>query len=288
MSWIILGLGACLLIYACYLEPRWLRIRHYQVPIDGLEKPIRALVVSDLQPNIYHWNTDRLRSALQRVFAEKPDVVFWLGDFYNVPMKRGKRLLDRFPRLKQWILQRLPVMEEIAYELGRFKVPMGQVAVLGDHDWAWSGKKTSEHLENEGISALRDEVILLEHPENGQRLQIVGYDDISSRRIPDFAAVHAAIDPTIPQIALSHSPDAFPAARGGPRLMLAGHTHGGQVQVPLFGALFLPVAHKTFDRGWFSDGRRRLFVTTGVGTSFPPMRLGVRPEMVILELVPAV
>ncbi|MFQ5622049.1 MAG: metallophosphoesterase [Paracoccaceae bacterium] len=287
MSWIIVGVGVCFLFYACYIEPRWLRIRHYQVPIDGLDKPVRALVVADLQPNIYHWDIDRLRRAFERAFAERPDVVFWLGDYYNTPMCFQKRLLDRFPRLKQWVLQRLPVMEEIAYEMGAFKVPMGHVAVLGDHDWFWSGEKTRQHLEEVGISVLVDEVMMLVHPETDQPLQVVGYDDISSGRTPDFASVHAAIDPTIPQIALSHSPDAFTAARGGPRIMLSGHTHGGQVRLPFFGALFLPIRRKTFDRGWFSDARRRLFVSAGVGTSFPPMRFMVRPEMVILELVPA-
>ncbi|MXU66298.1 metallophosphoesterase [Oceanomicrobium pacificus] len=286
MAWILLLLILLFLVWSFWIEPRWLRIRSYEVAIDGLTKPLTAVVVSDLQPNTLHWDTDRLRRAFRRVQGFEPHVVFWLGDYYNAPMGRTKRFLDRFPRLKRRVLRHLPVMEEIAYEMSSIKAPMGQVAVLGAHDWAWSGDRVREELEDVGITVLEDELVVLRDPESGQALQVIGYNDISSGREPDFDRLHAMVDPVLPQVALTHSPDAFPAARGGPKLVLAGQSHGGQVNLPFIGPLRLPMQHKAFDKGWFSDGRRRLFVTSGIGTSFPPMRFRVRPEIIVLDLVP--
>ena len=68
--------------------------------------------------------------------------------------------------------------------------------------------------------------------------------------------------------------------------MLSGHTHGGQVRLPFIGPLLLPLNHTRYDRGWFGDGDRRLFVSTGLGTSLPPVRFLCPPEVVVLDLVP--
>jgi predicted MPP superfamily phosphohydrolase len=86
-------------------------------------------------------------------------------------------------------------------------------------------------------------------------------------------------------IALTHNPDIFPALPGRVPLMLAGHTHGGQVNIPFIGP---PAAasnrSRLYYKGHFFENDHHLFITTGIGTSLFPMRLRVPPEIVILTV----
>ena len=171
-------------------------------------------------------------------------------------------------------------MSDIAAAMGHLRGSLGNYAVLGNHDWAWSGAQTEEALRCVGIRVLKDEVA------QAGALQVVGYEDLSSGRVPDFERLHGAFDRAKPAVALAHSPDTFVFARSGPRLMLAGHAHGGQVRMPGFGPLLLPLEHSRYDRGWFSAADRRLYVTAGLGTSGLPVRFCCPPEVVVLRLVP--
>jgi predicted MPP superfamily phosphohydrolase len=88
-----------------------------------------------------------------------------------------------------------------------------------------------------------------------------------------------------PVLVLSHRPDIFPAVPSRVALTLAGHTHGGQIRLPLVGAPVVPSRFgQAYAAGHVEQGGRHLFVTTGIGTSILPVRLGVPPEMVVLEL----
>ena len=283
----ILLLGCIGLVWAAWIEPRWFRLARHEVQLHGLRHPLKAVLIGDLQPNIYHWPISRLTRVLQDTqVREAPDLVFWLGDYYNGHTGASGQFLDKRPRLRDAVERRLPPMEHIAPAMSALSGRLGSFAVLGNHDWAWSGEETRAALENVGISVLCDDVADVRDGESGQHLQIAGYDDISSDRRPNYDAVHSKLDPDAAQIGLAHSPDTFDKALGGPALMLSGHTHGGQVRLPLIGAVILPITNRRYDRGWFSERHRRLFVTTGLGTSLPPMRFMCRPEIVVLDLVP--
>jgi uncharacterized protein len=84
---------------------------------------------------------------------------------------------------------------------------------------------------------------------------------------------------------LTHDPDVFPALGERPSLVLAGHTHGGQVCFPWIGCPIVPSIHgQRFVAGHVVEGGRHLFITSGVGTSIWPVRFGVPPEVVLLTL----
>ncbi len=86
---------------------------------------------------------------------------------------------------------------------------------------------------------------------------------------------------------LTHSPDVFPAVPRRVALSLAGHTHGGQVRLPLLGSPVVPSRFgQRYARGHVSEGGRHLLVSTGTGTSILPVRFRVHPEATIVELVP--
>ena len=248
---------------------------------------MKAVVIGDIQPNKYHWPGHRLNAVFADLHkAEAPDLTLWLGDYYNGHTGLSGALLKDRPRLSAWIERRFTKMDEIALAMGKLPGRLGSFAVLGNHDWAWSGPQTAALLEAQGIKVLQDDVVDIVDEDTGQMLQILGYQDISSGRKPNYDQVHKSLKNKAAQIALSHSPDAFPEALGGPSLMLSGHTHGGQVRLPFLWALVLPVKYPQYDRGWFSERHRRLFVTTGLGTSIPPFRFLCRPEIVILNLTP--
>ena len=280
---ILCGLG----LWAAWIEPRQVHTRRFRVAVANLETPLRAVVIGDLQPNVYHWPPERLGALFKRLQSdEKPDLVLWLGDYYNAPTDVSKPYLEARPSLHSWVAQRLPVMEEIAYEMSHLRGRLGNFSVLGNHDWAWSGSETARHLTENGITVLQDDVITLTDPDSGQHLQIIGYEDLTSGRHPDYDRVHAQCNPDLPQISLAHSPDTFPRAKGGPGLMFSGHTHGGQVCLPFLGPLVLPLHNRLYDYGWFVEGTRRLYVTSGMGTSLPPLRFMMPPEVVVLDLMP--
>lgn len=284
---IVIFAGLCLLVWMAWIEPRQLRVLHYDVPLKDLKAPLRAVVVADIQPNTYHWPAQRLEETFRKIAAdEDPDLVLWLGDYFNAPTDKMKELLDQNRQLRRWVDLHLPRMRDIAAAMAPLRGRLATVAVLGNHDWAWSGARTQTRLEENGIVVLKDQIHPVEIPETGQRLEILGYEDLSSGRDPQFARLHGQLTEGVPQIALSHSPDAFPSGRGGPPIMICGHTHGGQVRLPFFGPVLLPLQFKEFDRGWFGDGDRRLFVSSGLGTSLPPIRLLCPPEIVVLNFVP--
>lgn len=279
--------GLVLFIWAAWFEPRHLAVRRYEVQLNNLKTPLVAVVIGDVQPNAFHWPSHRLRAVFVKLRKdETPDLTLWLGDYYNGHTGASGAFLRRFPKLTAWVDQKLPGMFDISEAMGELNGRLGSFAVLGNHDWAWSGEETARHLQDKGITVLQDGVAHISDPACGQQLQIVGYEDISSGRHPNYEEVHKGLDNKAAQIALSHSPDAFPRALGGPGLMLAGHTHGGQVRFPFVGALVLPLEYPQYDRGWFSDRHRRLYVTAGFGTSLPPFRFLCRPEVVVLSLVP--
>lgn len=280
-------LGLVLLYWALWVEPRGVRILRYHVELEQLRHPMRLLVLSDLQPNDFHWPPERMGHLFRELSREDPDVVLWLGDYFNAHDKGMVGFMERHPKLAGWVAKHSPVMEEIAHEMTRLPGKLGQVAILGNHDYAWSGDETRRELEDAGIPVLVNEAMEFQDVETGQKLQVLGYDDVSSQPLPDFEALHASLKPGLPTIALSHTPDAFPLlGKGGPRLVFAGHTHGGQVRIPFKGPVIMPVKHKEYDRGWFFDEDRSMLVITGLGTSLPPFRFLCRPEVAVIDLIP--
>jgi uncharacterized protein len=83
-----------------------------------------------------------------------------------------------------------------------------------------------------------------------------------------------------------HAPDYFDEIAGRFDLALAGHTHGGQIVLPLLGPLWLPDGGKRYLKGWFTRNGSQLFVSRGIGTSITPARLFARPELAIIQVRP--
>jgi predicted MPP superfamily phosphohydrolase len=162
------------------------------------------------------------------------------------------------------------------------RAPLGVYSVLGNHDWWWDGQRVRSGLEANGIKVLDDEVV--EVKVRGISVWLAGLADLWTRP-QHIDETIAKIPQGQPVIALTHNPDIFPRLPQRVPLMLAGHTHGGQIRFPIIGTVVEPSNFgQRYVRGHVFENNHHLFVTTGIGTSIVPIRFGVPPEIVLLTL----
>jgi hypothetical protein len=269
---ILLG-GAGLAVlgsWAGLVEPRRLKAARYDIASPGwppARPPLRLGVLGDLHAAWPHVTEARLARIVERLLAERPELILLPGDF----------LANRTS-----LVRPLP-----AAAVARALAPLARAAptlgVLGNHDWyEQGGREIRAALEEAGIAILDNEVVQLEL--GGGPLQIAGLACACSRRA-DLPAVLAGLDPGLPTLLLSHVPDAVVYLPEHVLLTVAGHTHGGQVRLPGLGPLLtMSALPRRFARGHHRIGRRHLLVTSGVGSSVLPVRLGVPPEYVVATL----
>jgi predicted MPP superfamily phosphohydrolase len=172
--------------------------------------------------------------------------------------------------------------EPIAEVLAGLRAPGGVVAVLGNHDWWYDGERITRAFRARGIAVLEDEV--RELAIRGQRLCVVGLADAMTRH-SNIRATLDRVPSGCPALVLMHEPDAFTDIDDRPLLTLAGHSHGGQVALPLLGRPIVPSRYgQRYAAGLVVEGGRSMFVTTGVGMSIFPVRFGVPPEIALLTI----
>jgi uncharacterized protein len=250
-----------------FIEPGRLVTRAETIQIDKWPQPLdglRIVVLSDIHVDNWFITEKKLRTIVARVNHLQPELIVILGDY----IAGDGRATDRVEP------------EVFAPVLKDLRAPLGVYSVLGNHDWWYNGGKVRRALEQNGIKVLDDESAKVEA--RGTSFWLVGLADLWTRP-QRIAATVAGVPEGQPLIALTHNPDIFPNVPPRVPLLLAGHTHGGQVRFPIIG----PVVESS-EYGWvhghvFADNHH-LFVTTGIGTSIVPVRFGVPPEIVVLTI----
>ena len=244
--------------WSWFLEPRWVDWSRQEVDLPGLPAALdgaRVVHLSDLHaspavPLRY------LRRVIDRVNALSPDLVVVTGDL---------------------ITHAAHFMPGVAGELGRLRGRLGTFAILGNHDYWVDGPRMARHLDAAGVHHLRNASVDLDG------LRLLGVDDHWTGN-DDLERAMAGVGAHEPTLLLMHNPDLlFEAASAGVHVALCGHTHGGQVRLPWYGALVLPSEHG-FEQGWYSEGATRMYVNRGVGTLKNRARLLCRPEVLELTL----
>jgi predicted MPP superfamily phosphohydrolase len=242
-------------------------VRHITAAIAGwprLPRPLRIVFLSDLHAGSHAGDAARLGAIVHEAQAHKPDLVLHGGDFVNMQIFGGGRLAPRV----------------IAATLGQLDAPLGRYAVLGNHDYTHGERPITEALESHGIAVLNDERRTLRF--EGHEIDLVGLPDSVILRGEGRALLAGLTRPTI---VLAHDPFWFAHMPAGPHLTLAGHTHGGQVRFPLVGALRnASAAPLRWTYGHIVEGGRHLYVTSGIGTSGIPLRIGMPPEYVVIDV----
>lgn len=260
-------LGALVVGWGYVVGPRWVRLTERTVPVVGLPEAFDGYTIAHLSDLHLGPIADRatLARTFERVTRLGVDLVCISGDLVDSPS------CD----LDAWVP-----------ELRRLAARDGVVAILGNHDREAGADAVAGALaRHTSVRLLRDEAATVRRGRDA--LAVLGLEDRRPPHVTDalgdlVAAVPAGATP----ILLVHHPDAFPeAVSAGIPLTLAGHTHGGQLAVPLF--RHLNVSHalvSSYDVGWFRTETHRLHVSPGLGASGQQIRIGTRPEVTIVRL----
>ncbi len=159
---------------------------------------------------------------------------------------------------------------------------LGALAVMGNHDLPLGADRVRVELERVGVTVLRNDSHLLEY--HGSRMAIAGIDD-TVVGTPDPIDAFADIPIDIPVLALWHEADfAEESARLGAFAQLSGHTHGGQVRLPLIGSIWLPPDGRKRDLGLYNVDGMPVYISRGLGVYRPPVRLFAPPEVTLVTL----
>jgi predicted MPP superfamily phosphohydrolase len=174
--------------------------------------------------------------------------------------------------------------EATAAVLRGLTAPLGVYAVLGNHDWWFDAPRVRRALEASGIPVLDDRAMRISA--RGGDFWLAGVSDFWEGRHAVTGTL-AQVSDDAPVILFTHNPDIFPTVPPRVAITLAGHTHGGQVCLPLIGRPLVPSRYgQRYAIGHVVEGARHLFVTAGLGTSIVPIRFRVPPEISILDLLP--
>lgn len=263
------GLAASLAVDAFLIEPALVEVTHHDLPLPELPngwEGARVVQLTDL-----HYGDPRseklFRWMVRTVNELEPDLVVITGDH---------------------ILGSSWQMRHCAAYLAELRARHGVVSVLGDHDFARRRKVPREGV-LEGLAAAGVRLLRNEWIELDGGLRIAGIDP-NTRWVQtgDLDSALHGLEESGPHLLLSHSPEVIPsaAARGVP-MVLAGHTHGGQVVVPFYGPPITMIRlHRRFASGWSSLNGTRMYTCRGLA-SHKSVRFLCRPEVAVFRLLGA-
>lgn len=277
-------LALLLLAYAYFIEPYRLVVTRSEITLDGWGREfdgMRFVLISDIHGGSHGVDDARIRQIVEMANAQDADAVFLLGDY--VATTNGRKGI------------KMPVAE-IANALSGLRAKHGVFAVLGNHDGWFGDASVESELERVGIKVLNGEVAIIER--NGRRLRILGLPDhfkVDSwqKTSADAKALIAESEGTGNIIVLEHSPDVLQMITGDLlissefKLMFSGHTHGGQIWLPILGYPIVPSSvGQKYAAGHVNDAGIDMFVTTGIGTSILPFRFMVPPAIAVVTVRP--
>jgi len=248
-----------LVIFLGWLNTRFIRVETVTADLAALPKihnPTTVVFASDFHigPTIHK---DRVETFVREINAQNPDIILLGGDLVEGSVAG----LGDIPRI-----------------LAGLHAPLGVYAVLGNHEYHGGGREAVRFMESAGIKVLRNEVITIPGIVN-----IVGLDDPRAQEKQESVTdLMARRDPSLPTILLTHRPvDMEKYAADGVDLMLAGHSHHGQFfPLTIITDLVYEVSY-----GYARVGRMQVYVTSGLGTWGPPVRVLPHPEIVRITLV---
>ncbi len=270
-----LGLGAS--GYVTLIEPHRVQINHIPVPLPGLPRTLDGLTVAHLTD--LHRSTLVSRRYLENCVATvnrlAPDLVVFTGDYLT--HARSERAQFAYGDADPSELAR-----ECAECMGKVRARHGAFATLGNHDHWFDAKVVAGHIERAGIPVLRNQNVTA--TVRGMPLPVVGLGDLWTEGV-NFHKAFAGLGDG-PALVLMHNPDAFEHwPRQSPDLVLAGHTHGGQVNLPLVGPPIVPSRYgQKYAQGLFRRGQAVMYVNRGLGVLWPGVRFNCRPEIAVFHL----
>ncbi len=271
-----LGAAAAFALYAGEIERHRIEVTEQKIALRGLPAALdgfRIAQLSDIHMNEFT-EPFFLRRVVERVNSLRADAVLLTGDYVSYGI--GSR---RYALGAAW------QCAELLRELQCRQI----YASLGNHDVAIGSREVTEALTSNGILVLNNSYLPVER--GSGRFWLAGVDDPVLGQPRVELAIPAVIRNLAnePVILLCHAPDFADDLLRHPAgsavgLMLSGHTHGGQIRLPLMGALLTNRLGRKYEQGVFRLGGMQLYVNRGIGTSALPLRLDCLPEITVLTL----
>lgn len=273
--------------YAVAIEPGFrLDVTSYRLspPRWPQGAELKAAIIADIHACEPFMSASRVRAIADLANRMKPDIIFLLGDFHA-----GHNYVSGPVMPYQW-----------GEALSILSAPLGTYAVLGNHDW-WhgplpsmrgdSGRSVREALHNAGIKLLENDAVRLLIGETpfwvaGLGDQMAHADGHRAfRGVDDLSGTLRQVKDEAPVILLAHEPHIFRRVPERVSITLCGHTHGGQVNLPLLSSAFAQSRYGTDHvYGHIVEHGRHMLISAGLGTSYVPNRFLRPPELVLLTL----
>ena len=275
------------LAYSYFIEPNRLVVTRDEIAIKNWDPAfdgLRIALIADIHGGSNGASAENIRRVVETTNAENPDVIVLLGDYVSQGSTRQPSP-DRPLRMP---------LREVADNLAGLHAKYGVYAVLGNHDGWYGDAEVTAELTRVGYRVLQNEIVSIE--QNGAKLRLFGLKDhLKLNSWVTFDGMVRSVVDSYPKegqiIVLEHSPDIlyilnyWKHLNPDLKLMLAGHTHGGQVWLPILGAPFVPsFVGQKYAQGHIEEEGVHMFVTSGVGTSILPFRFMVPPEVAVVTI----
>ena len=259
----VIGGGVLILLLAGYFNARKLRVTTMELnlpPSCGHMSRLNLVFLSDMHLGVMV-ESSFLEEIIKEVNGLNPDIILLVGDTVDMNIQEIERLGH-------------------GEKLSGFRAPLGVYAVTGNHEYITGVEGAVKFISSSGISLLRDRAVKINNS-----FYLVGREDRSAgnrfKEGKTLRGILSGLDPACPVILLDHQPARIDeAVEAGVDLLLCGHTHNGQ----LFPLNLITGAVYKVSNGYERIGETQIYVTSGVGTWAPPVRIGNVPEIVQLKI----
>ena len=254
---ILLLIGVLIFMYARFIGTRFLNIKEYAIYDTVLPETFDGLKIVHLTDIHYGTivNAKNLTNIVNQINQLKPDIVVFTGDLYDESIVLNDKIVN-----------------EIVTCLKNINSTLGKFAVAGNHDY--SNDLFAQIITDSGFTYLENSSQII-YDENNTPLEIIGFDD-AWKGNPNY---------NIPlsnnyKIVLVHEPDEISKILPlNVNLVLAGHSHGGQIRLPFIGALYTPNGSKNYKNDYYEFTNTKMYISYGIGTSVLKIRLFNQPSI---------
>ncbi|MDQ0196727.1 metallophosphoesterase [Paenibacillus wynnii] len=260
----LIGAGLLTGGYAWKAEPNWLEITRMDLMLDDLPSAFNGIKVVHFSDTHLGFNKDAddLSALVADIEKEAPDLICFTGDIVDSESSD--------------LIAAVPV-------LARLSAPLGKFAIFGNHDYKHTDQ-LAQLFKEAGFRLLRNESSLIKR--GNEVIAVAGLEDLLHGK-PDPQATVKNIPEGTFTLLLMHEPDYADTAEAYPfNLQLSGHSHGGQIRLPLLGALFTPYGSQKYIAGLYYTEAKKMpvYVNRGFGETYMPFRLLCRPELTVFTL----
>ncbi len=263
---IVLLLAILCVVYARFIEPNRLTVTTLEDSSSSMKRPITVAIFADTHFG-FQYDTEDFQKVVDKVNENPPDLLLFAGDLIDN--------LNEYPG----------DTAEISQKLSQMKAKLGKYAVFGNHDYGGGAQYKYEDIMNAGgFQVLVNDVVTFED----YQFRLIGIDDL----LIGFGnpSVANSVDASMYNFVFCHEPDIIDdILSSNTDLMVAGHTHGGQIRVPFYTQKFLPSYGEKYVKGQYqidNGNQTLLYVNSGLGTTKIPARFGAVPELTYMEIQP--